>query len=206
MHIKIGLNNKWGRNYPDKRTPDIAFSICKNEGDRTKGFVWGAFNKIEGNTNGLVVGTYNGIKGDANGPVVGIVNSIGEGTEEFVFGKGNANRSVIGLLVNDIKGDANGTVVGIVGNGIFGNANGRVLGTVNIILEKLEGFVFGAMSFCNTFKGGMLGIINFTDKGSRGVQVGLLNIRSDAPWYAKVIPIIAFRWSDKKGKRSQKKE
>jgi hypothetical protein len=49
----------------------------------------------------------------------------------------------------------------------------------------------------------MFGAINIAEKGSRGVQIGLLNVRADAPWYARYIPIIAVRWSDKTGKKKE---
>jgi hypothetical protein len=57
--------------------------------------------------------------------------------------------------------------------------------------------IAGIYNVCKSFIGAQLSPINITRAPSKGVQVGLLNIRTDAPWYAKVMPFLAIRYSDK---------
>jgi hypothetical protein len=74
----------------------------------------------------------------------------------------------------------------------------RVLGGVqisagvNICSRSLTGGQIGYLNVCKEFKGGQIGVVNCSINGE-GAQIGLLNYMSNSPWYAKVIPGIAFR-------------
>ena len=78
-----------------------------------------------------------------------------------------------------------------------GELHGIQAGAVNIT-EKYSGAQIGLFNYAEEMKGVQFSLVNICGKDSGGIQTGLLNIRKDAPWYAKVIPFFAYRGS--KGK------
>ena len=146
----------------------------------------GLITAVEGNSRGLTTaGMASGFDGSATGMTVSILsNCIGDNATGLTAG-----------LVNIIDKNANGLTAAAV-NLIEGNTKGILVSLLGASVGgAVKGFAASIITRCHSFKGVMLGLINFTETASRGVQLGLLNIRMDAPWYAKAIPFIAIRFS-----------
>ena len=115
-----------------------------------------------------------------------------------IVGLGNEVKTIKGIalagLGNKIKTNNGVALAGLL-NAMDIN-NGVSLAGGNFMREN-NGFMAGLINVCESFKGIQLGMLNMVGSGSRGVQFGLFNIRMNAPWYAKVLPLIAIRWSDK---------
>ena len=118
-----------------------------------------------------------------------------------------ASGLTVALLVNGTKRDARGVLAAPVMNIVDGNMKGVAFSAVNIVEGVLNGVTIGALNVATSIKGVQLGFVNivrgaskdiwFADavkEASEVVQIGLLNIRSDAAhWYQKVIPLFAIR-------------
>lgn len=114
---------------------------------------------------------------DARGVLVGLVN--------------NCHNSMTGLAIGARNGapSMNGLAIGII-NGLETDRSdsntGRTAATVN-------GASIGAVNLAGTANGVQIGLVNYVALDSSVVQIGLLNIRRDAPWYSRVVPGIAVR-------------
>ncbi|MBS3085222.1 hypothetical protein J4225_00880 [Candidatus Pacearchaeota archaeon] len=64
---------------------------------------------------------------------------------------------------------------------------------VNYHPNELFGMQVGAGNGALKLRGCQVGFYNVCGEDSKGVQIGFLNRRENAPWYAKVIPFIAIR-------------
>ncbi|MFH0818196.1 MAG: hypothetical protein V1909_06225 [Candidatus Micrarchaeota archaeon] len=102
-----------------------------------------------------------------------------------------------GLVAGTLCASADHDVKGALVSGVFSYAmekvRGAVIAPVNFVSEKLTGFSFGIYSMVESFTGFRIGLINASEKPSKGVEIGLLNINTGNPWYARVSPIIAIR-------------
>lgn len=90
-------------------------------------------------------------------------------------------------------GYLNGVGVGLVGNELW-QSNGLLIGSHNSVMRAFCGVAIGLYNSAKTATGAMFGLVNVVDSESAGVFIGLLNIRTDAPWYSRYIPGIAVRW------------
>jgi hypothetical protein len=154
--------------------------IFVNKQDEMKGFnVAGVGNESKGDMIGVnVCGLVNGSKGSMKGLNFGVIGNQSEGDMigVNVGGYSNTSKNMKGL-----------SIAGLFGNGCEDDIRGlSVAGMINLS-ERLVGIA--------------LSLVNVVTSPSKGVQIGLLNVRTDAPWYAKVIPFIAFRFSEKSTKK-----
>jgi hypothetical protein len=63
--------------------------------------------------------------------------------------------------------------------------------------KEAYGLQTGAISYAKKFRGIQFSLINICGEDSEGLQVGLINYRKGAPWYARFIPFFAFRTKKK---------
>ncbi|RME78976.1 MAG: hypothetical protein D6769_03580 [Methanobacteriota archaeon] len=105
-----------------------------------------------------------------------------------------SSKGIAGGILNMAYGDFSGVALGL-GNDIIGNSKGLMLGLYkNDFLGNVKGFLLSlSTNIAHSGASGlMLGLVNFADDVV-GLQIGLINIRKNAPWYAKAIPVIAIR-------------
>lgn len=151
---------------------------------------------------GILCGNIEGSRSDTyNGVSVGLLASAGNETINgasvggLIGGGDKVNGLTIGGLA-ELTPEVNGLKV--AGGLAFCLKRIRGVGIGGLIgaFEDAEGLVVGGLlNICGRLKGLMVGLVNIVARPSTGVQIGLLNIRTDAPWYAKVIPGIAIRYA-----------
>jgi|GEM_PF-2231818 len=100
---------------------------------------------------------------------------------------------------SESTGWAHGTFVNVITENLKGIASGLVVR----VRGAARGLMLSCIGICNSFEGVMIGAINICNDKSQGIQIGLLNIRTDAPWYAKVVPGIAIRTNGKPGLKKE---
>lgn len=113
-----------------------------------------------------------------------------------------AGENSYGITVAGATAISKGNSYGIIGSAITyvkEKAYGLVAGLVTRV-GTLNGVGIGVINIADSFNGVRIGLVNQTIRQAHGVDIGLINTRFDAPWYAKFVPIIAIRFSAKKAK------
>lgn len=190
----------------------FALGLCNNV-KNANGLVFGYENRVSGGS-GAMMGWYNSFsgttvfEGDAfRGVVFGAFNDFGGGFTGVNLGGAidawNCNISGLlagGAYVNADNSRVKGAMLSVLMT-CAAELSGAAISMLNIVDEKMRGFALGIFNLQGSFRGFRIGAINISKEASKSVDVGLLNIRVDAPWYAKVIPFVAVRYSDKTSKK-----
>lgn len=161
----------------------IKIAVVNNK-TRVNGFSFSAFNRKSWGK-GLFISPVNWKEVDFSGVSLSIYgcNSI-KGLSISLFNKSQHAKGVQIGVANwdsgkDLKGD------------------GRT---------ALKGMQLGVFNRTYQNHGLQIGLINYSTKG-KGVQVGIINIRANNPWYSKVLPIVNFKMDkgDEKENSNNKK-
>jgi len=197
------------RKIEEGKTSHCAISSLVESDGKTKGVAAG-IGVIVRDVKGVAGGLISGAR-DVDGAHIGLGMAMTDNMRGFSAGLFN-------LIWKTNRGFAFGLIGTSVGNGIgswrIGDycSKGAVVGGIYASTqENTEGFVFGGLiasvggkmrgimagivNLADSFEGFRIGVINMSigEGPSKGVEIGLLNINAENPWWAKVSPIFAIR-------------
>ncbi len=86
-------------------------------------------------------------------------------------------------FANYASGDFVGAQWGAV-NITAGDFVGVQWGAVNVTSGVFKGFQWGAVNYCQDLTGLQLGVVNWAQRSSQGIQVGLVNIIPENEWFS----------------------
>jgi len=129
---------------------------------------------INGYHNGLQIGAYNKcLNYRGKGLLMGIVNSHMYGNKCMCYAT------------------QHGLLIGILNKGI--TTKGLQIGALNYRTSST--FTIGLINRERIAKA-QIGLVNYLIEG-KGVQIGIINIRKKNKWFAKVLPLVNFKWEKK---------
>jgi hypothetical protein len=125
----------------------------------------------------LAIGIVNGSTGQSAGLSLGVVNYADtyKGMSVGVLNYANNYKGVQGGLVNYTKKD----LVGWQGGPLFG----LLLSVVNYTGGTMNGFQCGVVNYAGSLIGLQFGVVNYAAKVEGGVQIGVVNIIPQNPWF-----------------------
>jgi hypothetical protein len=85
------------------------------------------------------------------------------------------------------------------GGGALGKCTGLQLAFCNYNEGEIYGLQIGVINYNKKATGINFGLINFCDSG-QSVQFGIFNLRKNNRWFAKILPIVNFKWEKNKSK------
>jgi hypothetical protein len=86
-------------------------------------------------------------------------------------------------LVNYASGNFSGAQWGLV-NITGQDFVGVQWGGVNVTMGKFKGFQWGTVNYCGDLTGLQLGLVNWAQRSTSGVQIGLANIIPENEWFS----------------------
>ena len=86
-------------------------------------------------------------------------------------------------FANYASGDFVGAQWGAV-NITAGDFVGVQWGAVNVTSGVFKGFQWGAVNYCQDLTGLQLGVVNWAQRSSQGIQIGLANIIPENEWFS----------------------
>ncbi|VVB99886.1 Uncharacterised protein [uncultured archaeon] len=136
---------------------------------------------VSNNMRGFSFGALNEIRETNQGVAFGLLGvGVGAGIGAWKIGDYCSKGAVIGGLYAATHEDT----WGVVASGFMTRVGG-----------KMRGIMAGFVNLADSFSGFRIGVINMTlgEVPSKGVEIGLLNISTENPWWARVIPFVAVR-------------
>lgn len=104
-------------------------------------------------------------------------------------------------FVNGSTGDSQGLSLAFIAN-YSDNYSGAQIGFVNYNKGSFFGFQWGAGNYTQKLKGLQLGLVNFAETADQGVQIGIINIIQQNPWFeefpqslALAFPIVNWKFN-----------
>lgn len=208
--FKIGFNvrDKSPRNYDGaiEKNKGLLVGIKEVKVDTNRGLAFGGiFTDVDVNK-GLVISAGAGYAYKNNGVICNCLVATADYNYGLMvapiikLGRGwpgnGGNRGVLlgGWAMCD-GGYSNGVTIAGLSHVTNGHAKGLSISFLSDVDESFKGVSIAVYNIARSFNGVRLGLFNICREGSKGVDIGLLNIRMDAPWYAKVIPLLAVRFS-----------
>lgn len=203
------------RKIDKEKTSHCAVSMLVENNGKTKGLAAGVGVSVR-EAKGVVAGLIgSGVAKDCRGVNVAIMLALSgnvHGLSAAVFNEvGEKNNGVALGLVGVGVGDSisswrigdycsKGAVIGGLYAGVHENAKGFVFGGFMTLTGKMRGIVAGLINLGESIEGLRIGLINFDigEGHSKGLEIGLLNIKESNPWWAKVVPLFAIRLGGKK--------
>jgi len=191
-----GVNVALGDNNADKSSYGVNVSGLGNVAKDSRGFnVAGFMNLTEKSIGANVAGFGNVMQSSYGFNVTGGVNLTGWSSYGFnVAGLGNFAEKSIGANVAGIinfAGESIGLDIALVN---YCNASQDNKENESGILRGVQA---GIANGAKILRGAQFGLYNVCGEDAEGIQIGLINRREGARWYAKFIPFLAVRRNKK---------